>query len=40
MKDEARKAYNAYMSEWRKNNKEKIKQYNDTYWTKKAEMSR
>lgn len=27
---------NAYMREWRKNNKDKVKQYHETYWTKKA----
>ena len=26
----------AYQNEWRANNKDKVKQYNTNYWTKKA----
>lgn len=33
---EAKKARNAYMKEWRKNNKKKVKGYANTYWEKKA----
>ena len=36
MTDEARKAYNEYMKEWRKANKEKVKAYQENYWNKKA----
>ena len=31
-----RLARNAYAREWRANNREKVKQYNNTYWLKKA----
>lgn len=27
----------AYYKEWRKNNKDKIKQYNDRFWKKQAQ---
>lgn len=33
---EAKKARNAYMKEWRKNNKEKVQGYANTYWEKKV----
>ncbi|WP_278337221.1 hypothetical protein [Clostridium fallax] len=36
MNDKAREKRNAYMKEWRKKNKEKIKKYNEVYWEKKA----
>ncbi len=31
-----KKARNAYMKQWRKNNKERIKIINSRYWLKKA----
>lgn len=31
-----REARNKYMKEWRANNKDKIKQYQKSYWNKKA----
>lgn len=34
--DKARKLYNDYQREWRKKNKEKLKQYMKNYWEKKA----
>lgn len=36
MEAEARKAYNEYMRNWKKKNKEKVKIYNANYWKKKA----
>jgi len=38
MTDEARKARNAYMREYRKNNPEKIKAYTEKYWQKIADQ--
>lgn len=34
---EAREARNAYYREWRKKNPEKLKQYQEKYWMKKAQ---
>ena len=36
LSQEANEARNAYYREWRKKNKEKVKQYNEKYWKKKA----
>ena len=36
MTDAGRQAYNEYMRQWRANNKDKVKQYNQNYWTKRA----
>lgn len=36
MSEEARKARNEYMRNWRRANKDKVKQYNKTYWEKKV----
>lgn len=36
MTDEARAARNAYRREWNKKNKDKLKEYQDRYWAKKA----
>ncbi len=33
---EAREAYNRYNREWRRKNPDKIRQYNVTYWERKA----
>lgn len=32
-------ARRAYFRNWRKNNKEKVKKYNETFWAKKLEMA-
>jgi hypothetical protein len=34
--EEARKAKNAYARAWRAANKDKVRQYNENYWQKKA----
>jgi len=36
IENQAREARNVYAREWRARNREKIKQYNHNYWTKKA----
>lgn len=36
LENQAREARNAYAREWRARNRDKIKQYNQNYWTKKA----
>ena len=36
MSEEAREKKNAYLREWRKKNKDKIKEINKRYWEKKA----
>lgn len=36
LSEEARKARNAYQREWNKNNRDKVKEYNNRYWEKKA----
>lgn len=36
MTDEAREARNAYMREWRKKNKDKVKAARERHWEKKA----
>ncbi len=40
MSEEARQAYNAYMREWRKKNKEKVKATRERYWKKKLSEDR
>ncbi|OOM16746.1 hypothetical protein [Clostridium saccharobutylicum] len=37
MDDKAKEAKRAYMKKWRKNNKDKVKEHQERYWTKKAE---
>lgn len=37
--EEARAKRNAYKREWAKKNKEKIQEYQERYWTKKAEQA-
>ncbi|EES50792.1 hypothetical protein [Clostridium botulinum] len=37
MGEEARKSYNAYMREWCKKNKDKVKAIKNRYWEKKNE---
>ena len=36
-KEAGRLARNAYAREWRANNREKVRQYNEDYWARKAE---
>lgn len=36
MTDEAREARNAYMREWKRKNKDKVKAARERYWEKKA----
>lgn len=36
MTDEARAARNAYRREWSRKNKDKLKEYQERYWAKKA----
>lgn len=40
MTEEAREEMRVYQRKWRKNNKEKVAQYNKSYWEKKAEESK
>jgi hypothetical protein len=35
--DMARQERNRHLREWRANNKDKVKEYNERYWIKKAE---
>ena len=37
MTEDAKKARNAYKRAWNKANPEKVRQYQDNYWKKKAE---
>jgi len=36
LSEEARKARNSYQNEWRRKNPDKIKQYIESYWERKA----
>lgn len=40
MNDKARAKRNAYMKEWRKKNKDKMKKYQENYWERKAKEER
>lgn len=40
MSEQARQAYNAYMREWRRKNKEKLRAINQRYWEKKSKEFR
>ena len=40
IKDLAREKQREYMREWRKKNKDKVRQYNADYWLRKAQESR
>ncbi|XZM33516.1 hypothetical protein ACSXAY_00230 [Clostridium perfringens] len=40
MNDKAREERNAYMREWRKKNKERVKKYNSSYWERKSKSKR
>lgn len=36
MSEEAKQVQRDYMNNWRRNNPEKVKEYNKTYWENKA----
>jgi len=36
--DAVKRTYNEYMREWRRKNKDKVKQYRNNYWLKRAEQ--
>lgn len=38
MNDKAREERNAYMREWRKKNKDRVKEYNSNYWERKSKL--
>ena len=40
IKKEINAAQREYYKEWRAKNKDKVKKYNDNYWTKKAQKNR
>lgn len=40
MNDKAREERNAYLREWRKKNKDKVKKYNDDYWERKVKKDK
>lgn len=39
MTDEAKQARREYKRAWNRNNPEKVKQYQENYWNKKAEQN-
>ncbi|EOU1686762.1 hypothetical protein ACSXAP_04790 [Clostridium perfringens] len=40
MNEKAREKRNAYMRAWRKNNKDRVKEYNSSYWERKSKSKR
>ncbi|WP_168353954.1 hypothetical protein [Clostridium perfringens] len=38
MNDKAREERNAYMRAWRKKNKDRVKEYNSSYWERKSKL--
>lgn len=38
LSEEARKARNKYMREWKKKNPDKVRRYNERMWEKKAKQ--
>lgn len=38
MNEKAREERNAYMREWRKKNKDRVKKYNSSYWELKSKL--
>ena len=40
MDEKAREERNAYMREWRKKNKDRVKKYNFSYWERKSKSKR
>lgn len=39
MNGKAKRQKNQYQNEWRKKNRDKVRQYNERYWEKKAEQA-
>ena len=39
MDNKAKETRNAYMREWRENNKDKVKEINRRYWEKKSKIN-
>ncbi len=39
MENKAAEARRAYMREWRRKNRERVKAYNERYWNRKAEAA-
>ncbi|EOU1151352.1 hypothetical protein ACSXCW_12530 [Clostridium perfringens] len=40
MNEKAKEERNAYMREWRKKNKDRVKEYNSSYWERKSKSKR
>ncbi|UBK77276.1 hypothetical protein KLF35_11265 [Clostridium perfringens] len=40
MNDKAREERNAYMREWRKKNRDRVREYNSSYWERKSKNKR
>ncbi len=40
MKDDAKEARKAYLREWRRKNRDRVKIYNEKYWEKRAKEGR
>ncbi|MDH2337498.1 hypothetical protein [Clostridium perfringens] len=40
MNNKAREERNAYMRAWRKKNKDRVKEYNSSYWERKSKSKR
>ncbi|MGU8403350.1 hypothetical protein ACV3OG_13065 [Clostridium perfringens] len=40
MNEKAREERNAYMRAWRKKNKDRVKEYNSSYWERKSKSKR
>lgn len=38
MDEKEREERNAYMREWRKKNKDRVKEYNSSYWERKSKL--
>ncbi|EHK2357035.1 hypothetical protein ACSXDI_06170 [Clostridium perfringens] len=38
MNDKAREERNAYMRAWRKKNRDRVKEYNSSYWERKSKL--
>lgn len=40
MNDKAREERNAYLRAWRKKNKDRVREYNSSYWERKSKSKR
>ncbi len=40
MNDKAREERNAYLRAWRKKNKDRVKEYNSSYWERKSKREK